>query len=331
VNRPRLAITVGDIAGIGPEIVAKALTHEDLYARCRPVVIGDARAMRDALQFATGLTLNVITDVADAHFEPGTIDVLQPGGDVEGVRVGELSAAAGAAAVAYVTAAVELVQADHADAIVTAPLNKAAMHAAGLKYPGHTEILAEHFGVQQYSLVLTAQDRFVFHVTTHVSLRDALDRITQERVLSLVELASRFARISGRGGEPIVVAGLNPHAGEGGVFGREEIDVITPALETARSHGINVVGPLPADAMWPGAVNGPYRFLVAMYHDQGHAPFKAVYGDSGVNITVGLPAVRTSVDHGTAFDIAGRGIAREESLLEAIDLAVRLAPTWTQV
>jgi 4-hydroxythreonine-4-phosphate dehydrogenase len=256
------------------------------------------------------------------------VDVFQPGADLGEIEPGRLSAAAGAAAVEYVRAAAALVRAGAADAIVTAPLNKAAMHAASLRYSGHTELLAELFETEDYSLVLAAEGRFVFHVTTHVSLRDALANITYERVLAVVELASRFAHARGRGREPIVVAGVNPHAGENGIFGSEEIDVITPALDDARRRGVEVIGPLPADAMWPAAVHGPHRFLIAMYHDQGHAPFKSVYGDSGVNITVGLPVVRTSVDHGTAFDIAGRGLARERSLLEAIVLAADLAPVW---
>jgi 4-hydroxythreonine-4-phosphate dehydrogenase len=330
MTRPTLAITVGDVAGIGPEIVLKALTHSSIYERCRPLVIGDETALRTALRLVErDIVLRTVNGPEEAEFVHGTIDVLQPGHELTDIQPGKLSAQAGAAAVEYVRAAATLAKARAADAIVTAPLNKAAMHAAGLTYPGHTELLAELFGATDYSLVLTAEQRFVFHVTTHVSLRSAIENVTHDRVLSVVELASRFAHQQGRGEEPIVVAGLNPHAGENGIFGDEEIEIINPALETARKRGINVIGPLPADAMWPEAVRGPHRFLVAMYHDQGHAPFKSVYGDKGVNITVGLPVIRTSVDHGTAFDIAGKGVARELSMLEAIGLAADLAASPT--
>jgi len=177
-------------------------------------------------------------------------------------------------------------------------------------------------------LVLSARGRFVFHVTTHVSLRQALDLITGERVLGQVRLAHLLAKAMGRGEETIAVAGINPHAGEGGLFGREEIEVIAPALAVAKAEGIPVVGPLPADVIFPRAARGRYAFVIAMYHDQGHAVFKTLYFDEGVNVTVGLPVIRTSVDHGTAFDIAGQGIASDESLVEAIRLAAKLGPTW---
>jgi 4-phospho-D-threonate 3-dehydrogenase / 4-phospho-D-erythronate 3-dehydrogenase len=331
--KPLLAVTVGDVAGIGPEIVAKALSRPALYERCRPLVVGDAAIIKDALRFtgSNDMRVNVVDDPARGAYAPSTVDVFQPAGPVPDVVPGQLSPAAGRAAVEYVQAAVELARCGVADAIVTAPLNKEAMHAAGFTYPGHTEILAESFDAKRYSLVLTAQGLFVFHVTTHVSLREALDRITRDRVLDTVQLAGQFARARGQESEPIAVSGLNPHAGEGGVFGNEEALEIAPAIADAVARGIPAIGPLPADALWPAAVNGKYRFIVVMYHDQGHAPFKSMYGDSGVNITVGLPVVRTSVDHGTAFDIAGTGIAREESLLHAIDLAIELAPSWARV
>jgi 4-hydroxythreonine-4-phosphate dehydrogenase len=328
--RPLLAITLGDIAGIGPEIVAKALSRPDVYEQCRPLAVGDAEALASALRI-TGrdeARINVLADPSRGEYKLGTVDVFQPVERVVGVAPGRLSADAGRAAVAYARAAAGLARDGVVDAIVTAPINKAAMYEAGFSFPGHTEIFADFFGVRRYSLVLTCRDLFVFHVTTHVSLRAALDHITHAAVLAIVELAAEFARARGDGAEPIAVAGLNPHAGEGGVFGNEEISEIAPAIEQAVARGIPAVGPVPADALWPAAVKGTYRYLVALYHDQGHAPFKAVFGDAGVNITVGLPVVRTSVDHGTAFDIAGTGVAREESLVHAIKLAVELAPGW---
>jgi 4-hydroxythreonine-4-phosphate dehydrogenase len=320
---------MGDAAGIGAEIIARSLARPDVYARCRPLVVGDVGVMERNLRFAGApLQLRQVRSPGEARYEFGTVDVLQPGEPLDDVVPGELSPIAGRGSVEFVRAAAELARTGQADAIVTAPLNKAAMNAAGYHYPGHTELLAEFFGVTQYSLVLTAGRLFVFHATTHVGMQEACRLITQARVLSVVELAHRFAGALGRADEPIAVAGLNPHAGEGGLFGQEELTEIIPALRAAERRGIPTVGPLPGDALFPKAVKGGYGFVVAMYHDQGHIPFKSVFFDQGVNITVGLPVIRTSVDHGTAFDIAGKGVASAESLLEAIALAATLAPHW---
>ena len=214
---------------------------------------------------------------------------------------------------------------------MTAPLNKEAMHLAGHHWPGHTELLAAHFGVENFSLVLTSGGLSFFHVTTHVALREACAMVTEARVGAVIDLAHRFGPAFGVDRPAIAVLGLNPHAGEGGVFGREDVDAIAPAVAAARERGIDAHGPLPADAAVPAALAGRYRSVVAMYHDQGHVVFKSVFGDRGVNITVGLPVVRTSVDHGTAFDIAGQGVARPESMVEAILLAAALAPDWHQI
>ena len=260
--------------------------------------------------------------------DPTVLAVLQPGAPLGEVALGKLSATAGRGAVEYVLAAVELAKAGQVAGIVTAPLNKEAIHLAGYSYPGHTELLADQFGVRHYSLVLSARGQFVFHVTTHVSLREALDLITYDRVLSQIRLAHLLAAALGRGSEPIVVSGVNPHAGEGGLFGREEIEIIAPAVAAAKAQGIPALGPLAADVVFPRAARGQYAFVIAMYHDQGHAVFKTLYFDEGVNVTVGLPVIRTSVDHGTAFDIAGQGIARDDSLVEAIRLAAQLGPQW---
>ena len=331
-DRPLLAITMGDPAGIGPEVIAKALSHRELYDLCRPLVVGDTAILERHLQFSSELkAVHRVDAPKEAAYEYGTLDVLQIATDVSGVRPGQLSADAGTAAVECVRVAATLARDGQADAIVTAPLNKAAMHLAGYNYPGHTELLAEFFGVRKYSLVLTTGQLFVFHVTTHVSLREAIELLTVDRVLGTIELAHSFASALGRSGETIAVAGLNPHAGEGGLFGREDEEVIRPAVETARGKGIGAEGPLPADALFPKAVQGRYGFVVMMYHDQGHVPFKSIYFDRGVNITVGLPVVRTSVDHGTAFDIAGKGMASEESMVRAIELAAALTPAWGEV
>ncbi len=334
-NRPVLAITMGDAAGIGPEIVVKALCQPEVRELCRPLVIGDVEAMTRALPFASRsgrLRVQPVTSAAAVDWnDAAAMPVLQPGAALTGVEVGQLSAEAGRGAVNYVLAATELAKRGEVAGIVTAPLNKEAMRLAGYHYPGHTELLAEQFGVRHYSLVLAARRQFIFHVTTHVSLREALDMITLPRVLSQVRLAHLLAAALGRGHETIAVAGLNPHAGEGGLFGREEIETIAPAVRAAQAEGIPVIGPLPADVLFPRAAKGIYAFVIAMYHDQGHAVFKTLYFDEGVNVTVGLPVIRTSVDHGTAFDIAGQGIASEASLLEAIRLAAQLGPKWGEI
>lgn len=333
-KRPVLAITIGDAAGIGPEIVVKALARPKVRQLCRPLVVGDIAVMREHLRFWPSgqkpafVGIDGVSAIEAWNWASEDLPVLQPGAPLAGLELGKLSALAGRGAVEYVLAAVELAKAGKVAGIVTAPLNKEAIHLAGYTYPGHTELLAEQFGVKHYSLVLSARGQFVFHVTTHVSLRQALDLITGDRILGQVRLAHLLAKALGRGEETIAVAGINPHAGEGGLFGREEIEIIAPALAVARAEGIAVVGPLAADVVFPQAARGRYSFVIAMYHDQGHATFKSLYFDEGVNVTVGLPVIRTSVDHGTAFDIAGQGVASDESLVEAIRLAAQLGPTW---
>ena len=331
---PVLGLTLGDVAGIGPETTLRTLLeHPDLREECVPVVLGDVGALRRAAPYV-GVDPAVVVAVAhpsEATNDPGLVEVVQVGAPMEEVPVGELSAVAGDGSYRFVVAACDLAKEGAIDGIVTAPLNKAAMHAGGHKYPGHTELLAEQFGVQNFSLVLSAGDLYFFHLTTHVSLTQAIAGITPERTGDVLDLAHAFAEALGRPGTPIGVAGLNPHAGENRIFGDEDADVLAPAVEAARSRGIDAHGPLPADALIPQAVQGKWELVVVCYHDQGHAPFKAVYGDDGVNITVGLPVVRVSVDHGTAFDIAGTGKAREASLVLATRRAAALAPGWDAV
>ncbi|WP_420096952.1 4-hydroxythreonine-4-phosphate dehydrogenase PdxA [Brevibacterium sediminis] len=331
MSLPVLAVTLGDVAGIGPEITAKSLLgHDDLREKCVPVVIGDVASVRRGVEAVGGEASAVreISSPAEARNIPGTVEVIQVGQDLSDVVVGELSAAAGDGSYRFVVEACRLAKAGDVDGIVTAPLNKAAMHAGGHQFPGHTELLAHEFGVKDYSLVLSAGDLYFFHLTTHVSMRQAIDDITYSRTLSVLKLAGAFAKSMGTPDELIGLAGLNPHAGENRLFGNEDADVLAPAVAAAKDSGLNVDGPLPGDALIPSAVRGKVNLVVVCYHDQGHAPFKAVYGDDGVNITAGLPVVRVSVDHGTAFDIAGRGIAREASLVLSIERAADLAPEW---
>lgn len=331
---PKLAVTLGDVAGIGPEITAKTLLgHDDLRTRCIPIVIGDEASMRKGVINVGGNpdAVRVILSPADATNTPGTIELIQTGPSLEQVELGVVSPDAGDGSYRFVVEACLLARNGEVDGIVTAPLNKAAMHAGGHNFPGHTELLAHEFGVKNYSLVLSAGELYFFHLTTHVSMRQAIEDITFDRTLSVLKLAGAFARSMNKPDEVIALAGLNPHAGENRLFGNEDADILQPAVEAARAAGLNAVGPLPGDALIPAAVRGKYHLAVVCYHDQGHAPFKAVYGDDGVNITVGLPVVRVSVDHGTAFDIAGQGIAREASLVLSLERAATLAPGWDHV
>jgi 4-hydroxythreonine-4-phosphate dehydrogenase len=286
----------------------------------------------------TGARL-VVLDPNQAHDEATTrrlaafddedaVVVLPAGPDTSAVEPGVASPTGGEAAVSAVRAACALARARVIDGIATAPLNKAAMHLAGYRWPGHTELLAHELGAEQVSLALGCDGLYLLHVTTHVSLAEACRLVTAERVVRYLRLAGELLVALGEEGSEIAVLGLNPHAGEGGLFGSEDDTEIRPAVEAARAEGLNVTGPWPADAALPQAFRGRYRFVVAMYHDQGHAPFKSVFGDRGVNVTVGLPVVRTSVDHGTAFDIAGTGVARHESMVAAVRLAAELAPRW---
>jgi 4-hydroxythreonine-4-phosphate dehydrogenase len=330
-GKPTLAVTIGDVAGIGPEITAKALLrHPELRQECDLIAIGDAAVLRNAVALIGGDpdSVRTVASPSSATNDPSLLEVIQDGPSLDHLAGGRLSAEAGDAAVRYVKRACALARTRDIDAIVTAPLNKEAMHAGGHLWPGHTELLAHEFGVARYSLVLSAGNLYLFHITTHVSLRQAIETLTAAKLLDMVMLAHRFATALGLPGARIAVAGLNPHAGEHGLFGREDVDVIEPAVAAARHNGVDCIGPLPADALIPAAVRGEYQFVIACYHDQGHVAFKSVYGDQGVNITVGLPVVRVSVDHGTAFDIAGKGIAREASLVLAIRRAAELAPGW---
>lgn len=334
---PVIGITMGDAAGIGPEIIVKALAQEEIWKLCKPLIIGDLPIMEENLRFWPSESkvpkpqLNLISSPEEAIWKLGKVNIIQPIPPLKGIKPGKLSEEAGKGAALYVKKAVELAKKGFIEGIATAPLNKEAMNKAGFHYPGHTELLASEFGVERYSLVLTARGMFIFHVTTHVSLRQAIELISVDKVLNQIRLAHHFAKALGQNEEKIAVLALNPHAGEGGLFGREEIEIIEPAVKLAQKEGIDAIGPLPADAALPAATKGKYRFLIAMYHDQGHVFFKSLFFDEGVNITVGLPVIRTSVDHGTAFDIAGLGIANESSMVEAIKLAAKLSSKWKEI
>ena len=338
--RPLLAITMGDVAGIGPEIIAKALDTDEVYDVCRPLVIGDVDAMNMGLEVA-GLRLAIkkVDSPADGLYIRGTIDMISLDNvDTSYLIMGRPQSMAGKASVEFVLKAAEMAMRNEVDGMVTAPLNKEAMHMAGYKYPGHTELLAELAHTQDYAMMLIAGSLRVVHVTTHVSLREVPDLITKDRVFKKIRVAHEAARSLGFDRPRIGVSGLNPHSGEGGLFGREEIEVIAPAIDEARKAGMIAEGPVPPDTVFSKAVGGIYDIVVAMYHDQGHIPVKlqgfrfdeatGTWEDvSGVNTTVGLPFVRTSVDHGTAYGKAGRreGTANPQSLIDAIKTAAQMA------
>jgi 4-hydroxythreonine-4-phosphate dehydrogenase len=327
-NKPVIGITMGDGAGVGPEIIMKALGDVRIYDICRPFVIGDTALLERAGGIVQSpLELHTIGSLAEAAFEFGKVDCLNLGLLTADLPFGQVSAAAGNAAFQYLKKAIELASDNQIDAICTAPLNKEALHKGGHRYPGHTEILADLTGTSDYSMMLSAPKLKVIHVTTHLGLIDAVNRINPERVYKVIRLAHETLLKAGYSAPRIAVCGINPHAGENGLFGYgEEEEKIVPAVEKARHEGIEAVGPLPADTLFFRTIRGDFDIVVAMYHDQGHGPIKVLGLEAGVNITVGLPIVRTSVDHGTAFDIAGKGIADEQSIKEAIRQAVELAP-----
>ena len=334
-----IGITLGDPAGIGPEISLKAFSKPNLYEKSRPLLIGDASVVSYYLKQhpELGLKLHVIKHPRDGKYEFGTIDLIDLGiVDMGSFKIGEVSTVGGDAAFQYVKKVIELAMAKEVDATVTNPLNKEAMNAAGHHYAGHTEIYADLTGTDKYTMMLADGNLRVVHVSTHVSLREACDRATKERVLDVIRIADKACKDLGIKNPRVAVAGLNPHCGENGLFGREEIEQINPAVEAAKTEGINVEGSLPADTLFSKANGGMYDIVVAMYHDQGHIPLKLfgfVYDQKkgawqavqGVNVTLGLPIIRASVDHGTAFDQAGHWTASELSLENAIDYAIRLA------
>ncbi|MCX2181835.1 4-hydroxythreonine-4-phosphate dehydrogenase PdxA [Streptomyces sp. SKN60] len=322
-----IAVTMGDPHGIGPEITVRACADPRLPA---PVlVIGDTGALTRACR-ATGVDLRVrpVGDATGADRTPGVLDVLPTGPELpEDLALGTVAATAGAASYAYVRKGIALALAGQVRALTTAPVNKEALRLAGVPHPGHTEILAELTGTERYAMMMANDELRVVLVTVHQALREAIDALTVERELDIVRLAHQALARRIPGGRPrIAVAGLNPHAGENGLFGREDLDVIAPAVRAARAEGIDASGPWPADTVFLRARAGEFDAVVAQYHDQGLIPVKYLGLEHGVNITLGLPFVRTSVDHGTAFDLAGTGTADHRSLLTALRHAAELTP-----
>jgi 4-phospho-D-threonate 3-dehydrogenase / 4-phospho-D-erythronate 3-dehydrogenase len=338
--KPILAVTMGDPAGIGPEIAAKVFAMPEIYRQCRPLLTGSAQIMKKALDMLkSDLKINAVTNVQDAVFQVGIMDVFDlPVGNPDSIEYGKISVAAGDIAFRSVEKAIELALAGEVDGTVTNPINKGAIHAAGYHFSGHTEIYAHYTNTPKYAMLLADEKIKVIHVSTHVSLRKACDLVKKERVSETIRLLNDGLKMIGFEHPRIGVAGLNPHAGDGGLFGDEEILEIVPAVALARNEGIIAEGPFPPDTLFALAKGGRFDGCVAMYHDQGHIPFKldgfqwdeesgAMKSVKGVNITLGLPIIRTSVDHGTAFEIAGKGMASPDALVYAIDYALKIFRT----
>lgn len=326
-DKPVVGVTMGDPAGIGAEVIAAA--YPQLASMAEVVVIGDADVMRDAIALREeSLEIRAIDDVANRRPNTGTIDVLDCD-NVDEIAYGEVREEYGAASLEYVERAIELAQTGAIDAITTAPINKQATRRAGSEYAGHTGLLAHRTDTDDYSMMLIHDNLRVTHVSTHVPLREACDRVTTGRVERTIEVTASALAALGIDEPTVAVAGLNPHASDGGLLGDEDADAITPAVDRARENGIDAYGPESPDTVFVQAACGAADCVVAMYHDQGHIPIKMLgFGDgaiTGVNMTIGLPIVRTSVDHGTAFDIAGQGIADETSLVDAVRVAVQVA------
>jgi 4-hydroxythreonine-4-phosphate dehydrogenase len=338
VDRPFIGISVGDPAGIGPEITGKALSLQEIYESCRPLIVAEAEIMKEAVRFSgLDLRIHAISFSDEGLYQLGTIDVLDMKNiDAKSIRHKIIPADCGRASFEYVRKVIELAMAKEIDATVTGPINKEAINGAGFHYSGHTEIYADLTHTKDYAMMLVHQNFRVIHVSTHVSLKEACDRVKKDRIYRVIMLGYDAVKRLGVKNPKIAVAGLNPHAGEEGLFGREEIEEIEPAIAQTQQEGLNVEGPIPPDTVFSKMHGGQYDLVVVMYHDQGHIPTKLIgfqYDDktktwgtmSGVNITCGLPIIRVSVDHGTAFGKAGEGRANPESMIQAIKVATQLA------
>ena len=339
--KPLIGITMGDPAGIGSEICVKGLSKMDVYEQCKPMVIGDYNCIKEAIRFTgiNNIRLNSINKPIEGTYIFGTIDVLDlKNVDMNKLEYGKVSEMCGKASGEYIEKVINLALSKKVDATVTCPIHKESFRLGGYgkKYPGHTEMYASLTGSEKYSMMLAHGNLRTVHVTTHVSLRKACDLVNKKRVIDVIKIAHEACISLGINNPKIGVAGLNPHAGDGGLFGNEEIKEITPAIDEALSKGYNVEGPVPSDTLYSKVRGGWYDMAVAMYHDQGHIPLKFagfVYNGkeerwnsvSGINVTLGLPIIRVSVDHGTAFGKAGKGLANEASFLDAIDYAVKFA------
>ncbi|MFA0744029.1 MAG: hypothetical protein LASZOEIN_000816 [Candidatus Fervidibacter sp.] len=328
---PRIVITMGDPAGIGPEVIVKALSDEQLNQSARFIIVGDHGLFIRACELASRtvkvppLNYESVTSFDDPAFRPDAINIMDAAPVPRSLIWGKPSPEGGKAAAQAIEIATKMVLNGEADAMVTAPISKQALQMAGIPYAGHTEFLAALCGVTETRLMLVCDELKVVHATGHMSLRKAIDNLTTERIVRTVELSLPTMRLLGYEKPRIAIAALNPHAGEGGMFGDEDERIVCPAVEKLRNEGHEVFGPIPADSVFWKARQGEFDLVVALYHDQGHIPVKVLAFDRGVNVTVGLPIIRTSPDHGVAFDIAWQNKAQATSMRAAIELAVRMA------
>jgi 4-hydroxythreonine-4-phosphate dehydrogenase len=340
--RPLIAITMGDPASIGSELCIKLLSKKEVYEKCKPLIIGDVNCIRDAIGFThSSLKVNILKSASEGKYEFGEIDILDlENVDMSKLEYGKVSAMCGKASGEYIAKAIDFAMKGEVDATVTNPINKEAFKLGGWgeKYSGHTEMYADLTKTKNYTMMIAHGNFRTVHVSVHVSLRKACDLVKKDRVVNVIKIANDACKDMGIDDPKIGVASLNPHAGDGGLFGTEEIDEIIPAVEEAKSLGYNVEGPVPADTIYSKAKGGWYDIVVSMYHDQGHIPLKLSgfiwdgskkewTSISGVNVTLGLPIIRVAVDHGTAFGKAGKGLANVDSLCDATMLAVRFAET----
>jgi 4-hydroxythreonine-4-phosphate dehydrogenase len=323
VNRKKIAITMGDPAGIGPEIIIKAIVSKEVSGHIVPIIIGDRSIMQDAVALS-GVDIEFEEDLSMLSKEENEKIFLIALDGLKDNEKGSATAEGGRASVECIKKAVRMCMDNEADAMVTAPISKEAIHLAGYSWPGHTEMIAELTNTEKFSMMFVGESLKVILVTIHVPLRSVPELITEEKVFDTILLAEKSCTMLSVDSPGIAVAGLNPHAGEGGLFGNTEKVRILPAIEKAKNEGINVTGPHPPDVIFKKALDGEFDIIVAMYHDQGLIPFKMLYFDKGVNTTIGLPMIRTSPDHGTAYDIAWKGIADPSSMIEAILLAERM-------
>ncbi len=323
-EKPMIGITVGDPAGVGPEIVVKALANRASYDACRPVVYSDRAILEQTLdQLGAGLQLNVVSSPRDGRYEMGAIDCIDVGSLPEPIAMGQVSREGGQAGYAYLTAAIDAALAEEVDGLATAPLNKESLQAGEVPFIDHTAALKDRAALREPMTLFLVRAMKIFFLTRHISFREIPDAITEELIVDAVPLCDLYLRQLGVKDPLLAVAALNPHGGEQGLFGREEMEVIAPAVEKSRLSGQNIVGPIPADSVFHQALEGKYDGVLSLYHDQGHIASKTVDFHGTVSLTMGLKFLRTSVDHGTAFDIAGKGLAEAKGMVEAIKAAGR--------
>ncbi|EJP6472405.1 4-hydroxythreonine-4-phosphate dehydrogenase PdxA [Clostridium sporogenes] len=329
-NKPVIGIPIGDPAGIGPEIAVKSLTEAEVYEKCNPILIGDEKVIKQAMRFCSvNLNINSIKKAEEGKFTLGTIDLVDLNNiDIDELKIGKIQGTAGKAAFEYIKKSVEMAKEGELDAIATTPINKESLKEGNVNYIGHTEILADLTDTEDPLTMFEVRGMRVFFLTRHVSLRKACDLVTKERVLDYIIRCSKALEKLGVKDGKMAVAGLNPHSGEHGLFGDEEMKAVVPAIEEAQKMGYKVEGPIGADSVFHLALKGRYNSVLSLYHDQGHIATKTLDFERTIAVTNGMPILRTSVDHGTAFDIAGTGQATSVSMVEAIILAAKYSPKF---